>query len=233
MFENRVIKGFAFNFKNSYHKNKEKGRKILTNYYYSEHPDVEHQERRWNFSLLGNEFQFVTDNGVFSKRTVDFGSRTLLSALEATSKFENLQGTVLDVGCGYGPIGLAIAKRYPQLKVEMVDVNHLALDLAKENAKSNEINNVDIFASDIYAQVDKSDYQAIVSNPPIRAGKKIVHQILEGAFDHLQIGGTLTVVIQKKQGAPSAKKKMEEVFGNCEMIARNKGYQILQSQKES
>lgn len=233
MFENRVIKGFAFNFKNSYHKNKEKGRKILTNYYYSEHPDVEHQERRWKFSLLGNEFQFVTDNGVFSKRTVDFGSRTLLSALEATSKFENLQGTVLDVGCGYGPIGLAIAKRYPQLKVEMVDVNHLALDLAKENAKSNEINNVDIFASDIYAQVDKSDYQAIVSNPPIRAGKKIVHQILEGAFDHLQIGGTLTVVIQKKQGAPSAKKKMEEVFGNCEMIARNKGYQILQSQKES
>ena len=205
----------------------------MTNYYYSEHPDVEHQERRWNFSLLGNEFHFVTDNGVFSKRTVDFGSRTLLDALEATGMFENLQGTVLDVGCGYGPIGLALAKRYPQLAVEMVDVNHLALDLAKENAALNEINNVDIFASDVYAQVDKSDYQAIVSNPPIRAGKKIVHQILEGAFGHLQAGGTLTVVIQKKQGAPSAKKKMEEVFGNCQMIARNKGYQILQSQKES
>lgn len=205
----------------------------MTNYYYSEHPDVEHQERRWNFDLLGNEFYFVTDNGVFSKRTVDFGSRTLLDALEATGMFENLQGTVLDVGCGYGPIGLALAKRYSQLTVEMVDVNHLALDLAKENATLNEINNVDIFASDVYTQVDKKDYQAIVSNPPIRAGKKIVHQILEGAFDHLQAGGTLTVVIQKKQGAPSAKKKMEEVFGNCQMIARNKGYQILQSQKES
>ena len=124
----------------------------MTNYYYSEHPDVEHQERRWNFNLLGNEFRFVTDNGVFSKRTVDFGSRTLLSALEATGMFENLQGTVLDVGCGYGPIGLALAKRYPQLTVEMIDVNHLALDLAKENAALNEINNVDIFASDVYAR---------------------------------------------------------------------------------
>lgn len=228
---NRSIKGFAFDFKNSYHKNKEKGRKILTNYYYSENPDIEHQERKWNFNLLGNEFHFVTDNGVFSKRTVDFGSRTLLEALEESHLLDEMDGKVLDVGCGYGPIGLAIAKKYPQLEVDMVDVNNLALDLAKENAETNGIHNVNIFASNVYQQIIPTDYSAIVSNPPIRAGKKVVHEILEGAFDHLKDGGTLTVVIQKKQGAPSAKKKMEEVFGNCQMIARNKGYQILQSKK--
>ena len=150
--------------------------------------------------------------GFFQNARLILVPAPLLDALEATGMFENLQGTVLDVGCGYGPIGLALAKRYPQLTVEMVDVNHLALDLAKENATLNEINNVDIFASDVYVQVDKSDYQAIVSNPPIRAGKKIVHQILEGAFGHLQAGGTLTVVIQKKQGAPSAKKENGRSF---------------------
>lgn len=203
----------------------------MTNYYYSENPDIEHQERKWNFNLLGNEFRFVTDNGVFSKRTVDFGSRTLLEALEESHLFDEMDGKVLDVGCGYGPIGLAIAKKYPQLEVDMVDVNNLALDLAKENAGTNGIHNVNIFASNVYQQIIPTDYSAIVSNPPIRAGKKVVHEILEGAFDHLKDGGTLTVVIQKKQGAPSAKKKMEEVFGNCQMIARNKGYQILQSKK--
>lgn len=212
---------------------KKKGLKILTNYYYSENPDVVHQERQWNFNLLDNELRFITDNGVFSKRTVDFGSRTLLSALEKNQLLGRLSGTLLDVGCGYGPLGLAIAKKYPQLKVDMIDVNQLALDLAKRNAELNDINNVNIFASNIYEHVSCVDYDAIVSNPPIRAGKQVVHAILEGAVNHLKNEGTLTVVIQKKQGANSAKKKMEEVFGNCQLIARNKGYQILQSYKES
>lgn len=205
----------------------------MANYYYSENPDVVHQERQWNFNLLDNELHFITDNGVFSKRTVDFGSRTLLSALKKAQLLDRSSGTLLDVGCGYGPLGLAIAKRYPQLKVDMTDVNQLALELAKRNAKLNNIDNVKIFASDVYDNVQRTDYDVIISNPPIRAGKRVVHAILEGAVNHLKSKGTLIVVIQKKQGANSAKKKMEEVFGNCQLIARNKGYQILQSYKES
>lgn len=205
----------------------------MTNYYYSENPDVKHQVRDWNFELMGNQFQFETDNGVFSKHTVDFGSRTLLNALEKSQTLSDFHGKLLDVGCGYGPLGLAIAKKYPQAKVEMVDVNNLALELAKKNAQLNQIQNAVIYQSNVYDQVQAHDFDAIISNPPIRAGKKIVHQILSGAAEHLVENGTLTIVIQKKQGAASAKKKMEEVFGNCQLIMRNKGYQILQSMKEN
>ena len=203
----------------------------MTNYYYSENPEVTHQERHWNFELLGNNFQFTTDNGVFSKRTVDFGSRTLLKALAQKDQLTGIKGKILDVGCGYGPIGLALAKKHSQLQVDMVDVNELALSLARQNAIANKVQNVNIFTSNIYQNIKDDDYTMIMSNPPIRAGKKIVYEILTCAYAHLAINGFLTVVIQKKQGAPSVKKKMTETFDNCKMIFRNKGYQVLQSQK--
>ena len=137
---------------------------------------------------------------------------------------------ILDVGCGYGPIGLSLAKSYENRNIHMVDVNHRALELAKRNAKNNNILNVSIYESYCYEGV-KGKFAAILSNPPIRAGKKVVHGILEEAQHHLVDGGELWVVIQKKQGAPSAKKKMEEVYGNCEVISKDKGYFILRSIK--
>ncbi|KRM95906.1 16S RNA methylase [Liquorilactobacillus aquaticus DSM 21051] len=200
----------------------------MTNYYYSKNPNVKHDEQTWNFELLGNNFTFITDNGVFSKRTVDFGSRLLIENFEID---EQVQGNVLDVGCGYGPIGLSIAKKYPKRVVDLVDVNELALSLADKNAEKNNIKNVNIKTSDIYQRVEKDDYAVIVSNPPIRAGKKVVHNILEGAYKHLQKDGKIMIVIQKKQGAPSAQKKLEEVFGNCTVVAKEKGYFILKSTK--
>lgn len=199
----------------------------MTNYYYSSDPDVTHAEKVWDFELLGQTFSFVTDNGVFSKNTVDYGSRVLLHALEKTA----FSGKILDVGCGYGPIGLALAKKNPEAVVTMVDVNTLALELAQKNAMRNQIKNVEIFSSDVYDEVAETDYDAIVTNPPIRAGKDVVHAILAGAYAHLRKGGALTAVLQKKQGAPSAKKKMTEIFGNCEVILKDKGYFILQSKK--
>lgn len=199
----------------------------MTNYYYSSEPDVVHAEKVWDFELLGQPFSFVTDNGVFSKNTVDYGSRVLLQALAQTT----FSGKLLDVGCGYGPIGLALAKKNPTAVVTMVDVNTLALELAQKNAQRNQIQNVEIFSSNVYAEVTATDYDAIVTNPPIRAGKDVVHAILAGAYEHLKVGGTLTAVLQKKQGAPSAKKKMTAIFGNCEVILKDKGYFILQSEK--
>lgn len=201
----------------------------MTNYYYTKNPDVEHNEQNFNFTLLGNELNFTTDNGVFSKRRVDFGSCVLLAALDQPA-FQPHK--LLDVGCGYGPLGLAVAKKFPQAQVDMVDVNELALSLATKNAAANQIKNVNIWSSDQYQTVTAKDYDAIITNPPIRAGKEVVHGILSQAKDHLVVGGTLTAVLQKKQGAPSAKKKLEEVFGNCQVLKKDKGYFILQSIKE-
>ena len=205
----------------------------MTNYYYTENPDVVHDEKVWNFTLLGNDLTFTTDNGVFSKSRVDFGTCVMLDALAEYEATNLAQAKILDVGCGYGPIGLALAKKWPACTVDMVDVNNLAMELGKRNAQNNGITNVEIFPSNQYEQVQATDYDFILTNPPIRAGKPVVHGILTGAYDHLKVGGSLVVVIQKKQGAPSAQKKMEEVFGNCQVLKKNKGYFILQAVKEA
>ncbi|MGO3324875.1 MAG: class I SAM-dependent methyltransferase [Streptococcus thermophilus] len=191
--------------------------------YYAETPDAAHDIHDLNVSLLGQSFHFYTDAGVFSKKMVDYGSQVLLNALDL-ERGKNL----LDVGCGYGPLGISLAK-VQGVQSTMIDINSRAIDLAKKNAERNGVV-AHIFQSNIYENVsEKFDY--IISNPPIRAGKKVVHEIIEGAFDHLNQGGSLTIVIQKKQGAPSAKVKMENVFGNAEIIRKDKGYYILRSEK--
>jgi len=197
----------------------------LTNHYYTQNPDVLHEEHHWPFTLLGNELLFTTDNGVFSKNRVDYGSRALLNAFNAD---KTPAGPWLDLGTGYGPIGLSLAKRWPERRITMVDVNELALSLARQNAVANQIENVEIKTSDIYSEVTQR-YAAIITNPPVRAGKSVVSTMLTAAKDHLLSGGTLTVVLQKKQGAPSAKKLMTATFGNCTIIKKDKGYYILES----
>ena len=195
----------------------------MSKMYYAETPDAAHDIHDLNVSLLGQSFHFYTDAGVFSKKMVDCGSQVLLNALDL-ERGKNL----LDVGCGYGPLGISLAK-VQGVQSTMIDINSRAIDLAKKNAERNGVV-AHIFQSNIYENVsEKFDY--IISNPPIRAGKKVVHEIIEGAFDHLNQGGSLTIVIQKKQGAPSAKVKMEDVFGNSEIIRKDKGYYILRSEK--
>ncbi|MBF2674541.1 class I SAM-dependent methyltransferase [Listeria marthii] len=200
---------------------------MTNNHYYTNDETIKHNRKTWQVMLKGFNMNFTSDNGVFSKNTVDFGSKLLIESFELEVK----NGKILDVGCGYGPMGLTVAKEFPDSQVEMVDVNLRALELAKENAELNKISNTHIYESSVYDNVTATDYQAIISNPPIRAGKKVVHAILEGAFDHLQENGELWIVIQKKQGGPSAGKKMEEVFGNVETVAKDKGYFIFRSVK--
>ena len=201
----------------------------MSNHYYTKNPETESKEASWTFPLRGREFRFISDSGVFSKKTVDFGSRLLIETFRLN---EEVAGDILDVGCGYGPMGVALAYAYPTRLVEMVDVNERAMSLARRNAEANNIRNVKVYESNTYDQVpEERQFAAIVSNPPIRAGKQVVHRILSEAYVHLLPGGTLTVVIQKKQGAPSAEQKMLDVFGNVAVIARDKGYWIIQSVK--
>jgi 16S rRNA (guanine1207-N2)-methyltransferase len=200
----------------------------LTEHYYSKNPNIESRPKYWDFTLRGHSLKFKTDNGVFSKNEVDFGSRLLI---ETFIMPEGVDGDILDVGCGYGPIGLTLGKLYPDRHVEMVDVNDRAIELARHNAQANEIMNVNIHESNVYEKIEGSRYAAILSNPPIRAGKSVVHSILSESYNHLVEGGELWIVIQKKQGAPSAMAKMEEVFGNVEVAEKKKGYFILFSKK--
>lgn len=195
-------------------------------HYYTNNTDLKSEKKYITFHYRDQELTFVSDIGVFSKEYIDYGSRVLLDNISLRSSQTNL----LDVGCGYGTLGLSLKKVYPWIKVEMVDVNERALALAEESVRYNRLEDITIYKSSVYENV-KGRFDVIVSNPPIRAGKKVVFEILEKAYEHLNQSGELFVVIQKKQGAPSAKKKMEEVFGNCEIVKRDKGYFVLKSVK--
>ncbi|MDC0815439.1 class I SAM-dependent methyltransferase [Lactococcus petauri] len=198
---------------------------VKTNMYYEDNRDLAHDVQELSVELLGLPLHFLTDAGVFSKNAIDYGSRVLLDNFQPEGA-----KTLLDVGCGYGTLALTLAKKYG-LKATLVDVNSRALDLAKKNTDKNNIEVNGIFLSNIYDNVE-GKFDAIISNPPIRAGKEVVHTILSDAYEHLNDDGHLTIVIQKKQGAPSAQKKMKDVFGNCEIVAKDKGYYILRSYKE-
>lgn len=199
----------------------------MTEHYYSEKPGSKSQPLVWHDQLRNHHFTFTTDRSVFSRRGVDFGSKLLLETFVAPK----IKGPVLDVGCGYGPIGLSIARSYPGRIVHMIDINERALRLAEKNARDNEVANVKIYYSHLFENVVENHFAAIVTNPPIRAGKKTVHTIFLESYSHLQKEGELWVVIQKKQGAPSARKKLEEIFGNVDVVRREKGFFIFRSIK--
>lgn len=194
-------------------------------HYFTNDEGAKSDEKEFQAEVLGQKFKFITDIGVFSKGELDFASRLLIEAFNVL----NLSGSVLDVGCGYGAVGVILASGRKET-VHMVDVNLRAMNLAKRNATLNGVNNVEAYESNCYDAINQK-FSHILSNPPIRAGKQVVHQILEEAIDHLEEGGTLTIVIGKQHGAASAEKKMMEVFGNVEMIERKKGFWILHSVK--
>ena len=197
--------------------------------YFAENPDAAHDEHVVDYHVGGVDLKFNTDAGVFSKMRVDYGSGVLIKAMENVEFPEN---NILDVGTGYGPIGLFAAKFWPNQTVDMVDVNERGLALAKKNAELNHVENVNIYSSDVYSQVDKTKkFGMILTNPPIRAGKKVVSTILVDARGYLVNNGVLLVVIQKKQGEPSARKLLKETYGNCEILDRDKGYYILKAVK--
>ena len=175
-------------------------------------------------SILGHDFVFLTDNGVFSKDKIDFGSRLFLENIDLF----NITGKVLDVGCGYGTIGLVVSK-LTSSEVTMCDVNKRALHLAEMNLKANNINNVNVVESDCYSNISgKFDY--ILTNPPIRAGKKIVYEIVMNARNYLTEKGTLYIVVRKEQGAKSMIRDLEKYY-HVSILEKSKGFFIIKCQK--
>ncbi len=173
--------------------------------------------------ISGNTFTFNTDNGVFSKKGMDFGTRTLIETLLK----EKLYGDILDVGCGYGVIGIILSSFFNNEinSIDMIDVNLRAIHLTKMNIKENKVNNCNAFVSNVYDQIDKK-YDFIITNPPIRAGKEIVYKILKDSRNYLKENGCLYYVINKEQGAISSIKEMEKL-ADVKILEKNKGFYII------
>lgn len=196
-------------------------------HYFVNDDKVASKPRNVVYSINGVDFSLQSDNGVFSKNELDKGSELLIRTLLPI----DLGKTLLDLGCGIGVIGLTLAYFHPGLNVCSTDVNTRALSLCDANAKSLKLSQkVTVLQSDIYTKVE-GRFDSIVSNPPIRAGKKVTYEIYKGALDHLNDGGSLYIVIRKQQGALSVKSYLEQLFGNVTVLAREKGYYILQARK--
>lgn len=197
----------------------------MSHYYSKEQNDIKSEEKKISFSILNNSFSFITDNGVFCKDYIDYGSKALINAFKPNS----LDAPILDMGCGYGTLGIIISKLYNKEAV-MFDVNQRAVMLANKNIA---LNNVlaKAYVADVLEGIE-GRFSACITNPPIRAGKNVVFKMYEEAYKHLIPEGELFVVIQKKQGAPSSQRYISELFENCSIIAKDKGYYILYAKKK-
>ncbi len=189
--------------------------------YFENDPTLLSKEFKFNTTIQDVFLTFYSNRGVFSKSSLDFGTRLLLEQIDF------LKGRVLDFGCGYGPIGIFLKKKFP-IEVDMIDINKRCLHLALKNAKENKVS-VNIFESNIYENI-KDEYDFIVTNPPIRVGKKILYDILLGAYDHLKKEGILFFVIHKDQGAKSVLKDLSQVY-KTEVLIKDKGFFVIKCSK--
>ena len=198
-------------------------------HYFSENQNIKSEKRKIKYAIEDKDFEFITDNGVFSKSKVDFGTDLMLKVfMKNFNSQEKLD--ILDIGCGYGVVSAVIKTFYPFLDITLSDVNERALELSEENLKNCNINEYSIIKSSAFDNISEK-YDIILSNPPIRAGKEIIFKIYEGAYEHLREEGEFYCVIQTKHGAKSTKKKLEEIFGNCDTLTIDGGYRIYRAKK--
>ena len=194
-----------------------------TEHYFTKTPTSRLKERKIISVLRGKELTFFTGSGVFSIERIDPGTRLLIEKSRITEG-----QSILDLGCGYGAVGVALAKAIRKLKVLMADINERAVMLAKKNIKINEVK-AKVIQSDIFENI-KEKFDVILLNPPQTAGKKICFRMIEESKEHLNKGGSLQLVARHQKGGRSLQAKMEEVFGNVKVIARGSGYRIYYSE---
>ena len=197
----------------------------MNDHYYTRTPQSASRPAECTFSYRGIDLVFTTDAGVFSRGEVDTGTRLLLEALP-----EEMQGDILDLGCGWGIIGISIARKWPGSRVVMADVNTRALDLSRENAKRNRAEVVCVESDGMVALMDRS-FDAVVTNPPIRAGKQVIYKMFADAATRLKDGGALYLVIRKQQGAESCIKYLETIYGKVEKLDKSGGFWVLKASK--
>jgi 16S rRNA (guanine1207-N2)-methyltransferase len=197
----------------------------MNDHYYTREPQSESRPVECEYVYRGERLRFVTDAGVFSKGEVDTGTQLLLEALP-----EQMDGEILDLGCGWGVIGISIAKKWPECRVTMADVNLRALELSQENAKKNRVE-TECVESDGMAALQDRTFDAVVTNPPIRAGKQVIYQMFADAAKSLKPGGALYLVIRKQQGAESCMKYLKTIYQEVEKLDRSGGFWVIRGIK--
>lgn len=197
-----------------------------TEHYFTDRPNVESRLGLVRASLRGRFFEFVTSSGVFSKRRIDPGTRLLVESMILLE-----DGYVLDIGCGYGVVGIVAASLNPRLHVFLVDVNRRAVWLAKQNVTRHQLHNVKVRHGLLYEPVSSLAFDCILSNPPISAGIKTVKRIIDEAPTHMASRAVFQMVVRSKVGGKRLRTLLEESFGNAEILARKSGYRVFTSKK--
>ena len=193
------------------------------NHYYTDNKDLDSDRKEFEYYFDNEVFRFTTDNGVFSKKSVDYGSYILVKSIYK----KDLGSTLLDLGSGYGPIGIILKRFHPELDVEMVDVNSRAVELCQLNS-SNNSTDIKVHLCDDISKLDNK-FDTIVLNPPIRAGKAVIYSLYEKSKEMLNEDGHFYIVIRKAQGAQSSIKKLETLFNTVRTIERDSGYLVIDS----
>ena len=195
----------------------------MNDHYYSADPTSEHKYQTAEWTYRGHALRFTTDAGVFSKGEVDYGTQVLLKALP-----EEMNGRVLELGCGWGAVGVRVGKANPGCDIVMSDVNRRALELSEKNAKANGVS-VQIVESDGLENVPGC-FDFIITNPPIRAGKQVIYKMFSDSADRLTENGQLYLVIRKQQGAESALKYLKTIFDQVETVEKSSGFWVIRCQ---
>jgi 16S rRNA (guanine1207-N2)-methyltransferase len=202
------------------------GRKRGTEHYFTTHPESETKLGLIRVTLRGSSFEFLTASGVFSKKRVDLGTRLLIETMVLPEK-----GFVLDLGCGYGAVGIAAAASNPRLCVIMTDVNMRAVRFAKRNVEINKVNNAEVRCGYLYEPVKELKFNCVLSNPPVSAGMETVKTLITEAPKVMASEATFQLVIRSKIGAKTLPFVFDEAFGNCRVLARKSGYRVLMAEK--
>ena len=190
-------------------------------HYYTSAPTSAHKTAYVDTEYRGHALRFETDSGVFSRTELDRGTEVLLDTLP-----ETISGSVLDMGCGWGVIGVSVGKHWPNTQITMADINQRACDLSRKNAQANGVQ-ATVIESDGYEKVLGNAYDLILQNPPIRAGKAVIYKMFADAARCLKEGGQLWLVIRKQQGAPSALTYLRTLYQQAEVVEKEAGYWII------
>jgi 16S rRNA (guanine1207-N2)-methyltransferase len=199
----------------------------MTDHYFTAEPSSKMKLGLLNVTLLGKGLKFLTSTGVFSYRRVDTGTRVLVGLMKIPE-----EGYILDLGCGWGAIGILVATIHPEVHVVMSDINKRAVWLASQNVKLNKVS-ADVRCGNLYEPTKSLKFATILTNPPISAGRNLIVEAINGAHDHLCDGGTLQLVARTTKGSRTISKIMEKVFHNVDEVGKKSGYRVYSSYKNA